>query len=107
MSSKTEKNGDTKSPFAIALKAINKQFGPVRANQDIDLNVRAGTVHGIIGENGAGKSTLVSILYGFYTADSGTISVNGTPLNIKGSADAIAHGIGTVSYTHLTLPTKA
>ena len=104
MNSETIQNGGAQSPFAIALKSINKQFGPVRANQDIDLNVRAGTVHGIIGENGAGKSTLVSILYGFYTADSGTISVNGTPLNIKGSADAIAHGIGMVHQHFMLVP---
>ena len=104
MSSQIDKNGGVKSPFAIELQAINKQFGPVRANRDIDLQVRAGTVHGIIGENGAGKSTLVSILYGFYTADSGSISVNGHQLDIKGSADAIAHGIGMVHQHFMLVP---
>ena len=53
------------SDFAIELIKINKRFGPVHANKDIDLSIRRGSVHGIVGENGAGKSTLMSILYGF------------------------------------------
>ena len=60
-------------PPAIELRAINKHFGPVHANKDISMTVPKGTIHGIIGENGAGKSTLMSILYGFYAADSGEI----------------------------------
>ncbi len=58
---------------AVSMRAIDKRFGAVHANQAVDLTVAAGTVHGIVGENGAGKSTLMSILYGFYRADSGTI----------------------------------
>lgn len=104
MNSTSKQNGGAVSPFAIELKAINKRFGSVRANQNIDLSVRSGTVHGIIGENGAGKSTLVSILYGFYTADSGTITVNGSVLDIRGSADAIAHGIGMVHQHFMLVP---
>ena len=104
MNSQTGKNGGAQSPFAIELTSINKQFGSVRANQDIDLDVRNGTVHGIIGEIGAGKSTLVSILYGFYTADSGQIAVNGKALDIKGSADAIANGIGMVHQHFMLVP---
>ena len=59
------------SDLAIELIKINKRFGAVHANRDIDLKVKRGTVHGIVGENGAGKSTLMSILYGFYEADAG------------------------------------
>ncbi|HSF95558.1 MAG TPA: ATP-binding cassette domain-containing protein, partial [Thermohalobaculum sp.] len=62
---------------AVRLRAITKRFGAVLANDAIDLDVAAGTIHGIIGENGAGKSTLVSILYGFYGADSGRIEIDG------------------------------
>jgi ABC-type uncharacterized transport system ATPase subunit len=51
---------------AIELIAINKSFGTVHANRDVNLRVERGTIHGIVGENGAGKSTLMSILYGFY-----------------------------------------
>ena len=65
---------------AIELIAINKRFGDVHANQDVNSRVERGTIHGIVGENGAGKSTLMSILYGFYEADSGEIRVNGKPL---------------------------
>ena len=84
------------------MRAIDKRFAAVRANRAVDLTVRAGTVHGIVGENGAGKSTLMSILYGFYTADSGTIEVEGKPAQIRNSHDAIALGIGMV-HQHFML----
>jgi len=91
-----------KSDLAIELIKINKRFGAVHANRDIDLKVKRGTVHGIVGENGAGKSTLMSILYGFYTADSGEIRVNGTPHAITDSRHALALGIGMV-HQHFML----
>lgn len=87
---------------AIALTGIEKRFGPVHANKDIHLTVERGTIHGIIGENGAGKSTLMSILYGFYEADAGEIAVNGVPVAIRNSDDAIAAGIGMV-HQHFML----
>ena len=87
---------------AIELIGINKSFGAVRANRDINLEIARGTIHGIVGENGAGKSTLMSILYGFYQADSGEIRVNGKPASIKSSNDAIAAGIGMV-HQHFML----
>ncbi|MCG7504848.1 ABC transporter ATP-binding protein [Mesorhizobium retamae] len=87
---------------AIELIGINKSFGAVRANRDINLEITRGTIHGIVGENGAGKSTLMSILYGFYQADSGEIRVNGKPATIRTSNDAIATGIGMV-HQHFML----
>jgi simple sugar transport system ATP-binding protein len=87
---------------AIELVGINKSFGAVRANRDIHLNVQPGTIHGIIGENGAGKSTLMSILYGFYQADSGEIRIGGKPVAIKTPNEAIANGIGMV-HQHFML----
>ncbi|MDN2566196.1 ABC transporter ATP-binding protein [Aquibium sp. A9E412] len=87
---------------AIELVGINKSFGAVHANKDIDLTVPAGTIHGIIGENGAGKSTLMSILYGFYQADSGEIHVGGRRTVINAPSDAIACGIGMV-HQHFML----
>jgi simple sugar transport system ATP-binding protein len=87
---------------AIELIDINKRFGEVRANKDVTLTVERGTIHGIVGENGAGKSTLMSILYGFYEADSGEIRVNGKPVSIRSSADAIGVGIGMV-HQHFML----
>jgi simple sugar transport system ATP-binding protein len=88
--------------YAIELAGINKSFGPVKANRDINLQIKQGTIHGIIGENGAGKSTLMSILYGFYQADSGEISINGKNTKINSSNDAIALGIGMV-HQHFML----
>jgi ABC-type uncharacterized transport system ATPase subunit len=95
---------DTAAHAAIAVRmtGIHKRFGAVAANADVDLSVGAGTVHGIVGENGAGKSTLMSVLYGFYQADSGTIEVFGKPVAIHNADDAIALGIGMV-HQHFML----
>ncbi|HET7525855.1 MAG TPA: ABC transporter ATP-binding protein, partial [Burkholderiaceae bacterium] len=68
----------------------------------VDLTVRRATIHGIVGENGAGKSTLMSILYGFYQADAGSIEIEGRPARIDSSRDAIALGIGMV-HQHFML----
>ncbi len=87
---------------AIELIAINKSFGAVHANRNVNLSVERGTIHGIVGENGAGKSTLMSILYGFYEADSGEIRVNGQLIRIRSSNDAIHAGIGMV-HQHFML----
>jgi simple sugar transport system ATP-binding protein len=87
---------------AIELVGINKSFGAVHANRDIHLEIARGTIHGIVGENGAGKSTLMSILYGFYQADSGEIRVGGKPTVIKSPNQAIAVGIGMV-HQHFML----
>ena len=87
---------------AIELIGIDKRFGSVHANKDVTLAIGKGSIHGIIGENGAGKSTLMSILFGFYQADSGEIRVQGKTVPIRSSTDAIAHGIGMV-HQHFML----
>jgi general nucleoside transport system ATP-binding protein len=92
----------TDQTAAIELIGIEKRFGAVHANRNINLLVKRGTIHGIIGENGAGKSTLMSILYGFYAADAGEIRVGGQPVTIKTSQDAISVGIGMV-HQHFML----
>ena len=84
------------------MTAICKRFGTVQANIEVALEVRRATVHGIVGENGAGKSTLMSVLYGFYTADSGHIAIDGQPATIANAHDAIARGIGMV-HQHFML----
>ncbi|MBP7648176.1 MAG: ATP-binding cassette domain-containing protein, partial [Comamonas sp.] len=84
------------------MQGINKRFGAVAANADVELRVAPGTVHGIVGENGAGKSTLMSILYGFYQADTGTVDVAGRRVTIRNADDAIAQGIGMV-HQHFML----
>jgi len=87
---------------AVQLRHIDKRFGTVHANRDVSLIITAGSITGIVGENGAGKSTLMSILYGFYQADNGEILINGQPVVIASSADAIALGIGMV-HQHFVL----
>ena len=87
---------------AIELTGIEKRFGPVRANRDVNLRVAKASIHGIVGENGAGKSTLMSILYGFYEADGGEIRVDGKPASISSPRSAIALGIGMV-HQHFML----
>jgi simple sugar transport system ATP-binding protein len=86
----------------VRLENISKHFGPVKANQNINLNIRAGRILALLGENGAGKSTLMSILAGRYLPDSGTIYINGHARRFKSSKDAIAAGIGMV-YQHFML----
>ena len=86
----------------LELKNINKSFGHIQANKNICLKVKTNTIHGIIGENGAGKSTLMSILYGFYPADSGEIYINNKLIKITTSKDAIKSGIGMV-HQHFML----
>ncbi|MBL6772577.1 MAG: ABC transporter ATP-binding protein [Alphaproteobacteria bacterium] len=88
--------------IAIELSGISKSFGPVQANKDINLSVESGTIHGIVGENGAGKSTLMSILYGFYMPDEGSMRVFGEPLDFNSSEKAIEAGIGMV-HQHFML----
>jgi len=88
--------------IAIELKGIDKKFGLVHANKNINMRVRKGTIHGIIGENGAGKSTLMSILYGFYQAGAGDIFVDGRKTVIRDPNAAIAAGIGMV-HQHFML----
>ncbi len=86
----------------LELLNINKSFGHVHANKDINLTINKGTIHGIIGENGAGKSTLMSIVYGLYQADSGKIKVSGKEIKLKSPRDSIESGIGMV-HQHFML----
>jgi len=86
----------------LELRQITKRFGDVLANDHVDIVVKPGTIHAIVGENGAGKSTAMRIAYGFYAADSGEIVVDGQVRDIKSPHDAIALGIGMV-HQHFML----
>ena len=86
----------------IELKNITKRFGQVLANDKVNIVVKAGTIHAIVGENGAGKSTAMRIAYGFYKADAGEILVEGQVRDIATPHDAIALGIGMV-HQHFML----
>jgi general nucleoside transport system ATP-binding protein len=87
---------------AIELGGIVKRFPGVIANDGVDLNVEAGTIHALIGENGAGKSTVMKILYGAQSPDEGTVRVNGAEVHFKSPRDAIKLGIGMV-FQHFML----
>jgi simple sugar transport system ATP-binding protein len=87
---------------AVEFRNISKAFGPVQANADVSFRIAKGSIHGVIGENGAGKSTLMSILYGYYNADSGHVLIDGRPRQIRTSHEAIALGIGMV-HQHFML----
>ncbi len=86
----------------LELKNITKTFGSVVANNDVSIKIEKGTIHAIVGENGAGKSTIMRVAYGFYTADSGEIFVDGKAVQIRNPHDAIALGIGMV-HQHFML----
>jgi simple sugar transport system ATP-binding protein len=89
----------------LELRGITKRFPPdVVANEHVDLELRAGEVHALLGENGAGKSTLMNVVYGLYSADEGEILVGGRPVRMHSSADAIAAGIGMVHQHFMLIP---
>jgi ABC-type uncharacterized transport system ATPase subunit len=87
---------------AVQVRGVGKRFPGVIANHDVDITIRSGTVHALIGENGAGKSTLMKILYGVQKPDDGTLVVNGEEVSFSSPTDAIAHGIGMV-FQHFML----
>tara|TARA_Y100000590_G_scaffold393329_1_gene471534 strand:+ start:2465 stop:3991 length:1527 start_codon:yes stop_codon:yes gene_type:complete len=86
----------------LELQNINKSFGHVQANKEISFIVNKGDIHGIVGENGAGKSTLMSIVFGYYQADSGVIKINNNKTEIKSPHHSILNGVGMV-HQHFML----
>jgi ABC-type sugar transport system ATPase subunit len=88
----------------VAMRDITKRFPGVTALADLSINLRAGEVHGLIGQNGAGKSTLINILSGIYPADSGSIALDGRPVTIRDAGEADALGIATVFQELSLLP---
>jgi general nucleoside transport system ATP-binding protein len=89
----------------LRIDNIVKSFGKVIANKGVSLDVRSGEIHCLLGENGAGKTVLMSILYGMYQPDSGSISYKGRPLIIHSPKDAIHHRIGMVHQHFMLVPT--
>lgn len=99
-----ENKNNQEHEYAIEMHQITKTFlnGTVIANKDVNLMVKKNEIHAIIGENGAGKSTLMSILFGIYKQDSGTIKINGDLVNFSSAKDASKSGIGMV-HQHFKL----
>jgi len=88
----------------LELQGITKRFPGVVANDQIDLTVREGEIHGLLGENGAGKSTLMKVLYGLHSPDAGEIRVRGEPASFDSPKDAIDAGIGMVHQHFMFIP---
>jgi len=86
------------------MRGITKRYPGVVANDGIDLEIRPGEIHALLGENGAGKSTLMNVLYGLATPDSGEILLDGKTVTIDGPADAIARGISMVHQHFMLVP---
>ena len=82
--------------YVLEMRNIRKTFGSLVANDNVNLKVKRGSVHALIGENGAGKSTLMNILSGIYKPDYGEIILNGETVKFNNSLDAAKHGIGMV-----------
>lgn len=91
--------------YELELRGITKRFPGVLANDHIDLSVRSGDIHAIVGENGAGKTTLMSILYGMVRPDEGEITVGGRTVSFHSALDAIEAGLGMVHQAFKLFPT--
>ena len=83
-------------PALLEMRGITKEFPGVKALDGVNLTVRAGTVHALMGENGAGKSTLMKCLFGIYAKDSGTITLDGKEVSFKSSKEALENGVAMV-----------
>ncbi len=88
----------------LRLEGVTKRFGNFVANDAIDLEVQAGTIHALLGENGAGKSTLMNILSGLYHPDGGQIFLDGHPIHIASPRAAIDYGIGMIHQHFMLVP---
>ena len=94
--------GDDAPPVAARLEGVRKRFGETVALDGAGLTLRAGEVHGVLGENGAGKTTLLEILAGHLRPDAGALEVDGEPVTLSGPREAWSRGIGMV-HQHYTL----
>jgi general nucleoside transport system ATP-binding protein len=91
-------------PPALEMRGITKRYPGVVANDHIDLDVRPGEIHALLGENGAGKTTLMNVLYGLAKPDEGRILLDGEAVQIAGPSDAIARGISMVHQHFMLIP---
>ncbi len=92
------------SDLVLEMEGIHKTFPGVQALKGVGLRVRAGTVHGVMGENGAGKSTLMKIIIGLYKPDRGTIRLRGEPVSFESVNDALTRGISMIHQEMSPLP---
>src|SRR5680860_666376 len=96
----------TTSPTAdaVVMRNVVKRFPGVVANDGVDLTVRAGEIHALLGENGAGKSTLMNLLFGLYRPDEGDFFINGQPVHFHNTRQAVEAGLGMVHQHFMLIP---
>ena len=93
------------SETILEMRNITKKFGKVIANEDVNLTLKAGEIHALLGENGAGKSTLMNVLTGIYKPNSGKIYYKGERVKLRSPRHAVALGIGMVHQHFHLVPT--
>ena len=93
--------------YKLELKGICKSFPGVKALDDVQLSLRPGTVHALMGENGAGKSTLMKCLFGIYKMDAGEIYLDGQKIDVNNPDEAMKHGIAMVHQELQPIPARS
>ncbi len=93
--------------IVLEMRGISKSFPGVKALDDVSLKVRAGSVHALMGENGAGKSTLMKVLFGLYRADAGEIVLDGKPVSLRDTRQALDHGISMIHQELHPIPHRS
>ena len=87
---------DDKNKYILSINGMSKSFGRNKVLKHISMNVKPGTIMGLMGENGAGKSTMMKCLFGTYQKDEGTIILDGREVNFSGPKDALENGVAMV-----------
>ena len=96
-----------KHMYALELKNVTKVYGNgILANENVNLSVKKGEIHALMGENGAGKTTLMKLLFGMERPDSGEFFINGEKVDIKSPVDALHHGVGMVHQHFMLTPSQ-
>jgi general nucleoside transport system ATP-binding protein len=95
---------DQAGETVVEMRGVTKRFGSLTANDSVDLALRGGEVHALLGENGAGKTTLMNMLFGLLRPDAGTIAIRGEEVALDSPRDALAHRVGMVHQHFMLVP---